>query len=173
MRGYDGFFSTELDAASSCVKSDPRRALSICQNYLSTHPDDPLGLFYRSQAWERLGELQKALADHDRMVELDPDSHTYSMRGQLRHGMNDYAGAVADLTRARELDDYEWRTSFGPHFRADLLARLGRLEEALADCALIAEDHWMPGVFGLPSGDKAEFIAEVKRRALAAQQRRR
>ena len=61
--------------------------------------------------------------------------------------------------------------SFDPHFRADSLARLGRLEEALADCAFIPEDHWMPGVLGLPRGNKAEFIAEIKRRAVAARRR--
>ena len=165
--------SKELDEASSCLRRDPRRALSICQTYLRGHPDDALGLFYRQQAWERLGELRKALADLDRMINLDPDSHTYSMRGRLRHKMKDYAGAVDDFTRARELDDREWRTSFGPHFRANSLARLGRLDEALADCAFIPDDHRMLSVQGLPGGNRADFIAGIKRRASAARTRRR
>ncbi len=66
------------------------------------------------------------------------------------------------------MDRQEWLTSFGPHLRADTLARLGRLDEALADAALISDDHWMPAHDGLPGGDKQEFIAEIRRRAAAA-----
>ena len=142
-------------------------------DYLAVHPDDPLGLFSRFQAWMKLGEFRKALRDINRVLELDPNSGGYSSRAQLFRAMDDQARAVEDLNRAREFDEKEWQTSFDPHFRADSLARLGRLEEALADCAFIRDDHWMPGVLGLPRGNKAEFIAEIKRRAAAARQRRR
>ncbi|HWG06067.1 MAG TPA: hypothetical protein VG271_13720 [Beijerinckiaceae bacterium] len=112
-----------------------------------------------------------ALKDLNRMIELDPDCHAYSMRGRLLHKMKDYARAADDFTRARDLDEDGWRTSFGPHFRADSMARLGRLHEALADCAFIPQDHWMPGVFGLPPGNKQDFIDAIKRRAEEARRR--
>jgi hypothetical protein len=67
----------------------------------------------------------------------------------------------------RYIDRDEWLHSFGPHVRADTLARLGRLDEALADAALLPEDHWMPAHDGLPGGDKRQFIAEIRRRAAA------
>jgi len=78
---------------------------------------------------------------------------------------------VADFTRARDMEPEEWLTSFGPHFRATSLAHLGRLEEALANCALIRDDHWMPAHSGLPGGNKEQFIAEIRRRAAAARKR--
>ena len=163
--------SVNLDEATECLRDEPLRALAICQRYLALHPDDPSGLFSRSQAWERLKEFQKALADMNRVLVLDPNSGGYSARAHLFRIMGDHEQAVADLTRARELDDHEWRTSLDPHLRADSLARLGRLEEALADCAFIPEDHWMPEHSGLPGGGKTEFIDEIRRRALAARKR--
>jgi len=160
--------SMNLDEANRCLRSEPLRSLAICQNYLAAHPDDLYGLFSRYQAWNRLGELQKALADISRLIALDPCWNNYSARAHLFREMGDHARAVEDLTKARELDDEEWRGSLDPHFRADSLARLGRLDEALADCAYISENHWMPEVLGLPEGNKAEFIAAISKRARAA-----
>lgn len=160
--------SMNLDEATRYLRSEPLRSLAICQNYLAAHPDDPHGLFSRYQAWNRLGELQKALADITRAIALDPCWNNYSARAQLFREMGDHTRAVEDLTKARELDDEEWRGSLDPHFRADSLARLGRLDEALADCAHISEDHRMPAVLGLPAGNKTQFVAAIRKRALAA-----
>lgn len=164
MSGYP----SELDGVIDILRHDPKQALEICERYVSEHPDDPDGLFYRFQVLEDVGEHERALKDIDHLLELEPIMSNFSIRGRFFHEIGDHERAVKDLTRARELDDYEFRTSFDPHFRADSLARLGRLDEALADCALIEEDHWMPGVLGLPAGNKQEFIEEIKRRAALA-----
>jgi tetratricopeptide (TPR) repeat protein len=164
--------SIELEEAGRCLRKNPRRALAICDKYLASHPNDDTALFRRFQAFDMLGEFQKALADINRVIDIKPDFAGYSCRGMLLRKLGDHAAAVADFTRSREADGKTWRESFDPHFRADSLARLGRLDEALADCAHIRDDHWMPGVLGLPRGNKAEFIAEIKRRALAARQQR-
>lgn len=158
----------ELDDAFEQLRHNPQRSLEICQDYWSKPPDNPSGLFSRFQAWCRLGENEKALADIDRVIELDPNSGGYSSRGSFFHGIGDYQRAIDDLTRAREFDEQEWQTSLDPHFRADSYARLGRLEEALADCAFIREDHRMPAFKGLPGGSKQQFIEEIRRRAMLA-----
>jgi tetratricopeptide (TPR) repeat protein len=147
-------------------------ALELCEQYVREHPDDPNGLFSRFQVLEGLGENERALADIDRVLELDPNSGGYSARGAFFRGIGDYQGAIGDLTRAREYDEEEWKGSFDPHLRADCYARLGRLQEALADCEHIAEDHWTPGLMGLPAGNKQEFIEEIKRRAARARARK-
>jgi tetratricopeptide (TPR) repeat protein len=165
--------SKELDDAFEMLRSDPQRSLEICQRYVAEHPDDANGYFSRSSAWKKLGENGKALADMDKALELSPSSGGYSTRGVFFHSLGDYRRAIDDLTRAREYDEEEWKGSLDPHFRADCYARLGRLDEALADCAYIEEDHWTPGLKGLPAGNKQEFIEEIKRRALQAQSRRR
>lgn len=161
-------YPSELDGVIDILRRNPRQALEICERYVSEHPDDPHGLFSRFQVLDTIGEHERALADIDRVLELDPDWIGYSSRGHFFHNVGDYQRAIEDLTHAREIDQWEWEHSFDPHFRADSLARLGRLDEALADCALIEEDHWMPGVLGLPAGNKQEFIEEIKRRAALA-----
>ncbi len=160
--------SNELDEALKLLRSDPERSLEICERYLKEHPDDPDGLFSRFQAWCRLGNNEEALADINRVLELDPNCGGFSSRGKFFHDIGDHEQAIADLTTARELNEEQWIGSFDPCLRADSLARLGRLDEALADCEHIPEDHWMPALGGLPEGNKEEFIAEIKRRAAAA-----
>jgi len=147
-------------------------ALELCEQYVREHPDDPNGLFSRFQVLESLGENERALTDIDRVLEIDPNSGGYSSRGVFFHGIGDYHRAIDDLTRARACDEEEWKGSLDPHFRADCYARLGLLKEALADCAYIEEDHWTPGLKGLPAGNKQEFIKEIKRRALQARSRK-
>ena len=163
----------ELDDAFELLRSDPQRSLEICQRYVAEHPGDAHGYFSRSDVWEKLGENEKALADINKAHELNPNSGGYSTRGVFFHGLGDYQCAIDDLTRAREYDEEEWKGSLDPHFRADCYARLGRLDEALADCAYIEEDHWTPGLKGLPAGNKQEFIEEIKRRAARARGRSR
>jgi tetratricopeptide (TPR) repeat protein len=164
--------SADLDAATECVNSDPERSLEICERYLSAHPDDSNGLFCRFQAFDELGEFESALADINRVVELDPKWITYFSRGSFLHNHGYYQEAVTDLTKARQFDVNGAGASAISWYRADSLARLGRLEEALSDCNLLSGDHWTPGQNGLPVGNKQEFIEEIKRRALQAQKRK-
>jgi tetratricopeptide (TPR) repeat protein len=158
----------ELDDAFNCMMRNPQRSVEICDKYLIEHPGDTHALFMRFQALGQLGEHDKALADIDRVLELKPNSGGYSARGKFFHDIGDHQRAIDDLTRARTLDDDEWKTSLDPHYRADSLARLGRLDDALSDCAFIPDDHWMPALSGLPAGNKQQFVDEIKRRALLA-----
>jgi tetratricopeptide (TPR) repeat protein len=80
-------------------------------------------LFSRSNAWQELGENEKALADINKALELHPNNGGYSTRGVFYHGLGAYQRAIDDLTRARELDEEEWKGSLDPHFRADCYAR--------------------------------------------------
>src|SRR5277367_4981170 len=157
-------FSDELDEALKLLRIDPQRSLEVCDRYLAAHPDDPSGLFSRFQAWCRLGNNDSALKDINRVLELDPNCGGFSSRGKFFHDIGEHRRAVEDLTKAKELNEYEWQTSLDPCLRADSLAKLGRLREALADCEFIPDDHWMPSFDGLPGGTKAQFIDEIKHR---------
>ena len=158
----------ELREARECRRDDPQRSLEIYNEYIDAHPDDAQAYFSRHLTWDQLGDREQALADCSRSADLDPHWITFLMRGRLFRELGDHERAVADFDRSHALDPEQWRTGFGPHFRADSLARLGRLEEALKDCALIREDHRMPAHSGLPGGNKQQFTAEIRRRARIA-----
>lgn len=69
----------------------------------------------RGEAYRRLGEWDKAIADAETAMRLDPGSFcldsgrfcpwgAYHQRAQARMVLGDYEGAVADLSRVIELD---------------------------------------------------------------------
>jgi tetratricopeptide (TPR) repeat protein len=161
-----------LTEASNCLWDDPQRALALCNRYLEQYPGHPHGLFSRHQAWKRLGDFDRALEDINAALASEPDAVSYSSRALVYRELGDHGRAVDDLTRARLLGEQDWVESLDPLFRADSFARLGRLEQALADCELIPEDHWAPAFYGLPGGDKRQFIDQIRQRALAARARR-
>jgi hypothetical protein len=72
---------------------------------------------------------------------------------------------------AFKLDVEGWFGSLGRLSRADCHARLGNREQALADCATLSEDHWTPGMSGLPRGNRAEVFAEIERLLSAAKRK--
>lgn len=160
-----------LDEARECRAKDPNRALEIANRHITENPMDSHGYFSRHLTWMHLGEYNKALDDCNRSLELSSHPAAYRCRSEIYRRLGDHARAVADQNYLHDAHYERWLTSFGPHLRADSLARLGRLDEALADCARIRDDHWMPAHDGLPGGDKQQFIAEIKRRAAAAVKR--
>jgi Zn-dependent protease len=84
----------------------------------------------RGLAHLRLGENDKALADHLEGVRLAPNAITYFARGETRLVRGEYDRAVADFSQALEFD---------PHFaaayshRGDAYFQQGHFEWALAD----------------------------------------
>lgn len=157
-----------LDDAREIGQLDPYRALDIKNRYIAANPDDSRGYFSRHLTWARLGEYRKSLMDCSKAIQMQPKTFQFIARSEIHRALSDHVLALADLNQAHDMDRDEWLHSFGPHLRADSLARLGRLDEALADAALLPEDHWMPANSGLPGGNKQQFIAELKRRAAAA-----
>lgn len=160
--------STNLDEATKLVVSDPERSLEICENFLESNPDNPRGIFCRFQAWDVLGKFENALADINRVIELEPDWVAYFSRGAFFHKFGHYMRAIDDLNTAQKLDLHGQGTTSIAWYRASALSWLGRLDEALADCKLLSEDHWMPEHDGLPGGNKQEFTDEIRRRAVGA-----
>ena len=49
-----------------------RKALQDFAAVIATVPDLPLAYLQRGRTWNRLGEAEKALADYDRALELEP-----------------------------------------------------------------------------------------------------
>jgi len=100
-----------------------------------------------------------------------PVSHI--CRGRIFCRLGRYETALEDFDRAEQLDPAGWPDFWGPLHQADCHSRLGNEAEALDACAKLKNDHWTPGLDGTPAGNKAEVIAEVKRRLAAFRSGRR
>jgi tetratricopeptide (TPR) repeat protein len=153
----------ELCDALPSLFRDTDRYLEMCNMFIQQHPDLPDGYYCRHRVWLWKGDWDKAVADADENLARDPRAFSYGARGEVFHRAGRYAEAIADFDRSEALDREEWLCGFGPIRRAECHARLGNLPMALADCADIEDEHWMPGINGIIPGDKDAVIAAVKR----------
>jgi tetratricopeptide (TPR) repeat protein len=158
----------DIDRQFYQLLKDPERFLELANQLVEQHPDDQMSYFTRHQAWKQLGLLDLALADLDRSLALEDDHAIHGTRGDLLHAMGRYQEAINEYNRSEQMNPEQWIGSFGPLFRADCYARLGDEAAALADCGTMSDDHWTPGLFGTPAGNKQEVATELRRRAAAA-----
>ncbi|EAY28107.1 tetratricopeptide repeat protein [Microscilla marina] len=63
----------------------------------------------RGSTFFGINKLQEALGDYNKMVGLNPTAWNYSTRADLRLKMKDYQGALADYTKAEELDSVRYK----------------------------------------------------------------
>jgi tetratricopeptide (TPR) repeat protein len=158
----------DIDRQFYQLLKDPERFLELANQLVERNPNDPMSYFTRHQAWESLGLLNFALADLDTSLALEDDYATHEARARILHGLGRYREAIDAYDRSEQMEPTQWKGGFGALFRADCYARLGDEAAALADCGTMRDDHWTPGLFGTPAGNKQEVAAELRRRAAAA-----
>lgn len=169
----DEVTNDDLDRQFDLMFSDPQRYLSLLNEHLRQNPSNAISYGRRHQVWATLGRRDLALKDLDTAIGLDPGNAALRFcRGWLLREMGRYEEAIEEIDLAFDLDPDKRLTGFGELVRGDCHARLGNEAAAVADCALLGDDHWMPGFSGLPGGSKEQVIAEVKRRAAAARARK-
>lgn len=91
----------------------------------------------RGYAYHRMGEYQKALADYDQAIGLDPaDSYALYNRGLIHERLGDWQSAIADYSASLKLrlDNAE-----GYLYRGLIFLDTGRLDEAIADFTRLHE----------------------------------
>jgi tetratricopeptide (TPR) repeat protein len=160
------------DLPFDLLRSDPQRYLELTHEIVRQNPTDRMAYFVRQQAFSELGHHELALADVDTAIALSESNILlHNLRGLVLRDLNRHQEAVEEFSRGRELDPESWGRIFAPLFRAHSHALLGNLDEALADCAALPEDHWTPGLFGAPPGTKQEVTEQIRR--LAGEARRR
>lgn len=164
----DKIADDDIERQFELRRTDPAKFLELMNKLVERRPDDAHAYFSRHQAWTRLDRPDLALADLDRSLALEDHYVTQRSKGLVLHEMGRYSEAIAALNRSEQMDPDEWWQALGPLIRADCHARLGNEAAALADCATLPDDHWTPGVFGLPAGDKQEIAKELRRRAADA-----
>ena len=95
-------------------------------------PDDPNALISRANFRSGVLDFAGALEDAEAAHAIEASYDTYYLRAYLRYQTGDYEGALADYRLAEDLDPDG--TTYA--VRVDLLALLGRVDEAMA----LAED---------------------------------
>ena len=157
-------FKAEFDI----LWNEPEKYIELITDRIRQNPSEAPQYSSRARAWERLGNLDKALEDFGRSIALKDNVGPRLSRGSILMRMGHHQEALEDFNRAEALDPDKWVDQWGPLHRADCHAKLGNEAAALADCARLPDEFWSPGIYGEPRGNKGEIIAEVRRRARAA-----
>jgi tetratricopeptide (TPR) repeat protein len=84
----------------------------------------------RGNAWYCLGDRQRALADYDEAIRVEPGIDAYYARGMIRAELGDKQAAIDDFTQALRIDH---TSSLLYYCRGNLWIDLDRLDEAWAD----------------------------------------
>ena len=78
--------------------------ISGCSAMIQRNPDDVTAYHNRADAYRLAGDIDSAIADYTKVIEIVPDNPSaYENRGLAYASNGDYAHAVADETKANEL----------------------------------------------------------------------
>lgn len=122
----------------------------------------------RGKANQSNGDLESAIADFDRAVQLDPsDCESFITRGLAKRVKGDLTGAILDLDSAIGLDP---KNAAVYHLRGSAKKEKGHLDDAIADCnqAIALDPQSAPSYFtrGLAKerkGDLQDAVADYSR----------
>lgn len=148
------------------LRSDPQHYVEMMTDLIRQDVSDASNYFSRHHGWVRLNRPDLALEDLNQAIKLNGHPVEYFARGEVLMNLGRYREALEDFDKGESVDEPgHWRDMWGPLYQADCHARLGDEQAALAACAKLNDDHWAPGLSGTPAGNKAEVIAEIRRRA--------
>ncbi|MCF7958617.1 MAG: tetratricopeptide repeat protein [Phycisphaerae bacterium] len=134
-----------LGQDNQAVQQIYQKALIAGIRAIELKPEDSNCWRIRGQAYNGLGQYDKAVADFTKAVELKSDDNLYWLRGDAYYSLGQYDKAFADFTKSIELNpknSYYWRGR-GVNYRS-----LGQYDKALADFSKAIElnpndaGHW-------------------------------
>ncbi len=133
-----GLFMVSANSVSAQLPADLRDALEahkagrlqegieIYTEYLVKNPKSAEAYNWRGMAYEDLGELNKALADVNRALELSPNySDAYNNRGEVYRRQNKFVEAMNDYRKASELE----KDFAEPHYNMALILEAQKKNE--------------------------------------------
>jgi len=149
------------EAIAAASRKDFDLALTLCGEAIEEFPGLPDGFRTRSQVYRLMGDVGKAIDDRTMAIRIGAESVDYFFRGWWRFDDGDLESALTDLSTAITLEKdsaVHASTESALFFRALTLLRLGRFDDALADCANV-RDEFVIYVRGLGRFSKMELVA--------------
>jgi hypothetical protein len=148
--------SAIADDADRCVNAAGREAIVACDRVIASGETGSRGravaYYHRGQAWLKTGEYDRAIADFDASIRLDPASAwTYNNRGTAWYFKGERVRAFADFEAAVQRDP-EYAIAW--HNRGEVRKDNGDFDSAIAD-------------YGKAIGLDAGYTAAYVDRALA------
>jgi tetratricopeptide (TPR) repeat protein len=97
--------SALADEVGDCYRqADPEIRIKGCSEIIRRDPTDAAAYQNRAGAYELIGEIDRAIADYTKTIELAPENAAaYDKRGRAYARKGDYTRAVADATKSSEL----------------------------------------------------------------------
>jgi len=160
--------ASDLQAQHRLLQSDPQRYVELLTEAIRADDTDASSYFSRHFGWRHLNRSDLALADLARAAALRPHPAVCLSRGTILSELGRQKEALVAFAAGEALDPAAWQGTSGPLQQANCHALLGDERAALAACDGLPEDCWSPGLSGTPSGNRAEIIAALRRRARAA-----
>jgi len=155
---------------SSCTAAKDRAGAAACTRVMSSGrlPREQMyiGYFNRGTAWRRAGEVDKAIDDFTKVLELKPGfARALEARGEAYADRGDDGAAMADLDAAVASGGADWRFRYS---RAVLLRAAGKTDAAIADldaAAALKSDAphvtLMRALMRAEAGDYAQANADI------------
>ncbi len=147
------------------------KVIDYLTKIIGANPQNSQAYFHRGKAYFKRGELDNAIADYDKSIELNPDNaEVYGNRGLALYGKGDLSGAIESFTQGINLAPKDPRTLLVYINRANAYVGKGDYENAFADfdsvIALDSQNTWAYYNRGLAykiKGDTDKAVADFKK----------
>ena len=118
--------------ATALSRRDPEKAIQNCNNLLYYYPMNPLVYLIRGQAYNKMGNKEKALNDYSASLFLKENAYVYSLRGDIKqYTYKKYEDSIKDYTESIRLSPKDLNFAYAD--RSNAYYWLGEYDKAIAD----------------------------------------
>ena len=122
-------------AMEKLMKNKLGMSIDLLDEILNADPADRLALLARGSVYLKMGNVENAIADFNRTIEIDSNhSKAYHLRGLAREMAGDDGEALEDFNKAIHIDP-EYGAAF--YSRATLLTKMGQEDLAAEDMQIV------------------------------------
>lgn len=116
-------------------RADASRLVDACTRRLNADSGDRRALHLRGSSLLKLGDLEGALVDYERLLEMNPeDEGALYQRGQIKSKRNDLDGAIEDFTAVLRLNSDHVKAAYA---RGACRNLKGSFDEAIGSPSLL------------------------------------